>query len=428
MITVLCLLLIFLFLIIFRCPLALAMLISSIAILGIFGDQSLTIIPGRITSGLDSFPLLAIPLFILAGSLMNMSGLSRRIFRFASSLFGHIKGGLGHVNVVASIIFAGMSGTAMADAAGLGQIEIKAMVDEGYDPAASAAVTSASCVIGPIIPPSVIMIVYAVLSETSVGHLFAGGLIPGLILGILLMGFIYFGTSLKIYDFPPKKRATPKEIWASFKAAFFPLLAPVIILGGILAGVTTPTEAGILGVIYALILGLVYKEFTVRQIPRLVFDTVLANGNIMFVISAAYIFSWIITGNDLGGTLASELQKITDERWIALLFINLGIFIMGFFIEGIAILIITVPVLVPIAKTYGIDLVHLGIIVSINAMIGLNTPPVGLALYVVAGIANVPMFQVFRKVLFLLIPLLIGLVIITYYEPITLWFPRIIFK
>jgi len=358
---------------------------------------------------------------------MNVGGISRRIFGFASALVGHIRGGLGHVNVLASIIFAGMSGSAVADAAGLGQVEIKAMVDRGYDPASSAAVTCASCVIGPIVPPSVIMIVYAVLAEESVGHLFLGGAIPGFVLGILLMTFIYIGCRIHIYDFPPQKKASLGQAISSLREAFLPLLAPIIILGGILMGATTPTEAGVVAVIYAIVLGILYREFRIREIPMFLMDAIRSNGNIMFVISSAYIFSWIVTSNDMGGLLARLLLGITSEKWFALLFINVIVFVIGFFVEGIAILIILVPVLVPIAKSFGIDTVHLGVVLAINVMIGLNTPPVGLALYAVAGIAKVQMNDVFKKVMFLLLPLLIGLIIVTYVESLTLWLPKIAF-
>jgi len=418
----------FLTLIFLRFPLGTAMLISSAVTLIISGERSLSIISARITSGLDSFPLLAIPLFILAGGLMNVGGISRRIFSFASAVVGHIRGGLGHVNVLASIIFSGMSGSAVADAAGLGQIEIQAMIDEGYEPASSAAVTAASCVIGPIVPPSVIMIVYAVLAEESVGHLFVGGAIPGLLLGVLLMLFIYIGSRFHFYDFPAQPRAGFTQIAQAFGQAIMPMMAPVIILGGILMGVTTPTEAGVVAVLYAIVLGLIYREYRPRDLPMILFDAIKANGNIMYVISAAYIFSWIITSNDLGGLLAGILLKVTTQKWFALLFINIIALVMGFFVEGIAILIILVPVMVPIAQSFGIDLIHLGIVLSINVMIGLNTPPVGLALYAVAGIAKVPMIQVFRKVLFLLIPLIIGLLLVTYFEPLTLWLPSVVFK
>lgn len=422
---IIALVIVFLVLLMLRCPLGTAMLASSAAALLLSSGDSFSIIPARITSGLDSFPLLAIPLFILAGGLMNVGGISTRIFRFASALMGHVTGGLGHVNVLASIIFSGMSGSAVADAAGLGQIEIKSMVDRGYDPASSAAVTSASCVIGPIIPPSIIMIIYAVLAEESVGHLFMAGAIPGLIMGILLMFFIYIGCKIGHYDFPSQPRAGWSEIIVSFRKAVLPMLAPVIILGGILLGVTTPTEAGVVAVLYALTLGLAYREFKLRDIPQILMDAIMANGNIMFVIASAYIFSWIITSNDLGGMLSEILLDFTSKKWVALLFINIIALGLGLFVEGIAILIILVPVLVPIAETFGIDLVHLGVVLAINVMIGLNTPPVGMSLYAVAGIAQVPMIDVFRKVIFLLIPLLLGLALITYIEPLTMWLPSV---
>lgn len=425
---VICLFSLFLILTFLRFPLGTAMLLSSAATLIVSGERSLSIISARITSGLDSFPLLAIPLFILAGGLMNVGGISRRIFSFASAVAGHVRGGLGHVNVLASIIFSGMSGSAVADAAGLGQIEIQAMVDEGYDPASSAAVTAASCVIGPIVPPSVIMIVYAVLAEESVGHLFVGGALPGLVLGLLLMLFIYIGSRIRVYNFPSQPRSDFKHIAKTFSRAILPMFAPVIILGGILMGVTTPTEAGVVAVLYAIALGLMYREYRVRDLPGIMFEAIKANGNIMYVISAAYIFSWIVTSNNLGTFLADVLLSVTTHKWFALLFINIIALIMGFFIEGIAILIILVPVMVPIARSFGIDLIHLGIILSINVMIGLNTPPVGLALYAVAGIAKVPMIQVFKKVLFLFIPLLVGLLLVTYFEPLTLWLPSVVFK
>ena len=424
--TIIILFAVFLVLICLRFPLGTAMLVSAAISLLYSGEKSMGIIAARITSGLDSFPLLAIPLFILAGGLMNTGGVTRRIFDFASALMGHITGGLGHVNILGSIIFAGMSGSAMADAAGLGQIEIKAMTERGYDPAASAAMTAASCIISPIIPPSVIMIIYAVLAEQSVGHLFLGGVIPGVSLGILLMVFIYIGCKIKYYDFPREPKASFSQLLTASRAAILPMLAPVIILVCILTGITTPTEAGVVAVLYAITLGLGYREYNLNQLPGFFLDAVKANGGIMYVIASAYIFSWIVTSNDLGGMLAKLMLSISSSKWVALLFINIIGIILGCFIEGIAILIILVPVLVPIARSFGIDLVHLGVFMSMNVMIGLCTPPVGLALYVVANIAGVPMMAVFRKLIFLLIPLLVGLFLVTYVESLTLWLPHLL--
>jgi tripartite ATP-independent transporter DctM subunit len=378
----------------------------------------------RMISGIDSYILIAIPFFILAGQLMNTGGITRKLFRFATALVGHIPGGLGHANVVASIIFAGMSGSAVADAGGLGQVEMKAMTDEGFDKEFSAAVTCASATIGPIIPPSIPMVVFGAAAEVSIGSLFLGGFIPGLLLGLTTMLLIYLISVKRKY---PTKRFSLREVWEAFKDAFFPLLTPVIIIGGILGGLFTPTEAAAVASVYAFILGFIfYREISVQDLQKILLDTAVTSATVLFIIGAAAAFSWVIAMEGIPQAVANWLLSVTTNKYVIILLLNIVFLILGMFMESLSILLITVPFLMPLISAVGINPIQLGVMVVLNLMIGLSTPPVGMSLFVCSKIAGVKLEKLYKEIAPFLIPLLISLAIISYFPDTILMLPRLV--
>jgi tripartite ATP-independent transporter DctM subunit len=410
------------------CPVGLSMLLSSIVYLSMRGSIDLTIIPERISSGLDSFPLIAIPLYILAGQIMNNSGVTRRIFDFCLAFIGHIKGGLAHINIIGSIIFAGISGSSVADVAGIGTIEIKAMNDAGYKPSYSAALTAASSCIGPIIPPSIIMIIIGVIAEISIGRLFAAGFVPGVLMGLAMMGLIWVHTKTRPHYFPkPTPPMNFQDRVKAIKNGLPSVMAPVIILAGILSGVVTTTEAGVIAVLYAVVLGFLYKELRLGTIPRVIKEAALSTGMVMLVIAGAQIFGWVVTIERIAHTLNSFVQTSVVPTWMVLIMINIGLIIMGCFIEGTAIIMITVPVLLPLIKTLGIDPVHFATFLSVNMMIGLLTPPVGLSVFIASNVAGVEVMEGFKQTLPFTIPILVVLILTTYVPSVSLWLPKLFF-
>ena len=323
-------------------PIAVSLGMSTIVAILVTGNYSILSIVHRMASGVDSYILMAIPFFILAGQLMNTGGITRKIFRFATALVGRIPGGLGHANIIASIIFSGMSGSAVADAGGLGQVEMQAMVAEGYDPEFSAAVTTASATIGPIIPPSIPMIVYGAAAEVSVGALFLGGFIPGLLLGLASMIIVLFFSLKRKY--PRSERFSIKEVAVSFKESFLSLLTPVIIIGGILGGIFTPTEAAVVAAVYAFILGvIVYREINFKDLKKILIDTVVTSATVIFIISAATAFAWVIAMEGIPQAVTDWLLSITSNKYLILLLLNIVFLILGMFMESLSILLITVP-------------------------------------------------------------------------------------
>jgi tripartite ATP-independent transporter DctM subunit len=375
-----------LLLIFLNMPLAFSLAVASTALL-LYQGHDLYIILQRMLAGPDSFPLLAVPFFILAGNLMNSSGVTLRIFRFARTLVGHIPGGLGHVNVVASMIFAGMSGSAVADAAGLGVMEIKAMHEAGYDDDFSAAVTAASATIGPIIPPSIPMVLFGVLSGASVGKLFLGGFIPGVLMGLGLMAVIYFIGRRRKYHVD--RRSTFKEVFTSFLDALWALFTPVVIMGGILSGIFTPTEAAIATVVYAMLISIfVYRTLNLKDIKQALTDTVEFTANIMFIVAAANLFGWILTKENIPQQFAVYLALVSTNPTIIMLIIAAFVLFLGCFMEGTAMMMILVPILMPVTMRLGIDPVHLGVVFVLVQMIGLLTPPFAVNINIVSCIAG----------------------------------------
>jgi tripartite ATP-independent transporter DctM subunit len=409
-------------------PLAFSMLLSSFIYLMVRGGLPATIIIERMSSGLNSFPLLAIPLFILAGRIMNTGGITRRIFNFCLGFVGHLRAGLAYVNVLASIIFAGITGSSAADVAGLGAVEIKTMKEEGYDSGFSASITAASSCIGPIIPPSIVMIVIGVISEVSIGKLFAGGLIPGLLMGFAMMMVIFYYTLHKKEYFPaPAPKATFKERLKYTKEGLPSVLSPVIILGGILTGIVTPTESGVIAVIYSLVLGFIYKEIKFKDLFNILKDSALSTGLVMFVIVAAQMFGWVVTMERVAYAFNNFIHYAALPNWLVLLMINLIVLILGCFIEGTAAIMIVVPVFLPIIKSIGLDPIHFGVFLSINTMIGLLTPPVGMSIYIASDLAGVSSWEVFKKSAPFSFIIVVILLLTTYIPTFSMWLPNLMF-
>ena len=383
------------------------------------------IVPQKIAMAANSFPLLAAPFFILMGNIMNHSGVTRRIFDFADTVSGWVTGGLGHANIVASIIFAGMSGAAVADAGGLGTIEIEAMREKGYDADFSCAVTAASATIGPIIPPSLPMIIYGVLADTSVGGLFIGGILPGLLMGFSLMIMVYF--IAKKRNYPKRNFPTLSQLWKSFKEAFWALLAPIILLLGILSGVFTPTEAAVVAAFYALILGIfIYKEITFRDLPKMILSTVETNGVVLALVMTAVLFGWNLSVAQVPQTMGRMLTSISSNPIVILLIIDLFLLFVGLFMEAIAAMMILVPILLPISHTLGISPIQFGLIVILNLMIGTITPPIGVVLYVTANVAKISFERVAKATFPFLVPLLIVLLLVTIFPQLTTFLPSVL--
>lgn len=413
-------------LVVIEMPIAFALALAAVGYLTLESQLPLNVVVQRMASGLDSFPLLAIPLFILAGNIMNRAGLAARIFAFALSILGHIRGSLAHVNVGASLVFAGMSGVAQADAAGLGTVEIRAMRKAGFDPAFAAAVTAASSIIGPIIPPSVIMVIYAVIAQVSVADLFLGGILPGLLMGGLLMLMIWLMAITGRIHAPVRRRATAAELGRTFRAALPSLMAPVVLVGGLLSGAATPTELGAVTVVYATIIGFAQGELTLARLHRSVLETGITAGILVFIISAAVPFGWVVSVNNLPAQLAATLLSWTDNPYLILAIINVILLCAGLVMETTAILLIAVPALLPLALALGIDLVHFGVIVVLNLLIGATTPPFGVILFIMMDIAKISFGRMVRAMLPFYIPLLAALLVITYWPELVLLVPNLI--
>lgn len=408
-------------------PVAIALAGSSAVFIVVSGQVPELVVAHRMINGVDSFPLLAVPFFILAGNLMNTAGITERIFGFAKALVGWMRGGLGHVNIGASVLFAGMSGAAVADAGGLGAIEIKAMRDARYDPGFAVGITAASSTIGPIIPPSLPMVIYGVVAGASIGQLFAAGLIPGLLMAVALM--VMVGWFARVRGYPRDASFQLGRLGRTFARAFLSLMTPVIIVGGILSGAFTPTEAAIAACAWALVLGLVvYRTLTWRRFVRVSFDTIETTAVVLFIVAAASIFAWILTSNRVPEQFAALLLAMSDNPIVILLMINLILLLAGCFLETVAAITILVPVLLPVAMEMGVDPVHFGVIMVLNLMIGLLTPPIGMVLYVLSRVAKLPFERCVAATAPFLVPLGVVLLLITFVPAITMWLPTLIYR
>ena len=420
--TILILFACFFLLLALRVPIAFSLGIVSLGFLIARGEVLLAV-SQRMSAAADSFPLLAIPFYILMGKLVNEAGLTDKIFGFAQALVGHIRGGLAHVNILNSMIFAGMSGAAVADVGGMGAIEIKAMVNNGYDVDFSAAVTAASSTIAPIIPPSIAMVVYGVLASTSVGALFLGGFVPGVLMGLFMMVYSYVVAIQR--DYPLQPRARLGELWRSFRLSIPGLLTPTILLGGIGLGIFTPTEAAVVAVFYTLLLGvLVYRRLGTRDLLRMFRETVDMTAVVVFVMTTASLFSWIMAREQVPQRFAEFVTSVTATPAAVLFLINVLVLIMGCFFDGISILVIVVPIFLPILDQMGIDRVHFGVMVVLNTVIGLITPPVGVVLYATTEVAKISFERVCRATLPFLWPMIAALILVTYVPWTVLAVPR----
>ncbi len=453
-------------------PIAIAMCIASLLYIWISGTIPPLTVVHRMVGGVDSFPLLAVPFFILAGNLMNSAGITNRIYNFALALVGWLKGGLGHVNVVGSVIFAGMSGTAVADAGGLGTIEIKAMQDHGYPTEFAVGITAASATLGPIIPPSLPMVIYGVQANTSIGKLFAGGFLPGILMAIFMMIMVAYYAHVRGYgrdiafSWGRMGRAffemgfvamaavalyflwsaDPDKVsgWVRFGVplvaflvadkvfrfeAFMALLTPVILIGGMASGLFTPTEAAVAAVAWALFLGFVwYRTLSWRMLVKVSMETIETTAVVLFIVASASIFAWVLTTTRVTDAIGAWVLSISDNPLVFLLLANLFLLFVGCFLETIAAITILVPVFMPIIAKLGIDPVHFGLVMVLNLMIGLLTPPVGMVLFVLQKVARISFEATVKAVLPWLAPLLVTLAIITYVPQTVLWLPSIFYK
>jgi len=455
----------FLLLMILGLPVALAMAVSSLLYILATGIAPDVVLAQRMIAAVESFPLLAVPFFILAGNLMNIAGVTGRIYKFAVALVGWMKGGLAQVNILGSVIFSGMSGTALADAAGLGTIEIKAMKDHGYKTEFAVGVTAASATLGPIIPPSLPFVIYGMMANVSIGALFLAGLIPGLFMTLLMMVTVAFFAYRNgwggdtPFSLAKLAEATveivvvlsfPVAVWLLMRAGLSPnlaigialaallaldwyfdfsavmaLMAPVILIGGMTLGLFTPTEAAVAAVLWSLFLGLVrYRSMTLRTLAKATFDTIETTASVLFIVTAASIFAWLLTASQAAQLLADFMLGLTQNKWVFLLLANILILLVGCFIDTIAAITILVPILLPIVLKLGIDPIHFGLILTLNLMIGLLTPPLGVVLFVLARISRLSVERTTMAILPWLVPLFLALVAITYIPALTLWLPQ----
>lgn len=404
-------------------PIAFSLSIAALFTCLVTGQFEPLAIFHRMIGNASSYTLLAIAFFILAAKLMNTGGITRKIFRAASAWVGAIPGGLGHANVVASIVFSGMSGSAVADAGGLGQIEIDAMNKEGFDSEFSAAVTAASATIGPIIPPSIPMVVYGMMSDVDIGKLFIGGVTPGLLLAIATSILVYIIAKKRQY---PVHKFSWREVWEATKSAFLSLLTPVIIIGGIWSGIFSPTEAACIAATYAFILAvLVYHDLGWKEVKNAIIETARDSAGILCIICGAAAFSWLVTMLGMTQAMSTALVSLTDNKYVMLLILNIAFLLIGMFMEALAAMTITLPFLIPLMSVYGIDPLHLGVVLVLNLMIGLCTPPVGTSLFICAKGSGITIEKMYKAILPFLIPLLAVLFLITYVPGLVTWLPNL---
>ena len=413
----------FIFLILIRVPVSIAI---GAAVLMTFltsdFSDSLYIIPQQILEGVNKPSLAAVPFFIMAGNLMNVVGMTDRIFNFANSLVGHFKAGLAQVNVLSSMIFAGVSGAAVADCAGLGAIEIKAMKERGYKPEFAAAVTVCSAVVGPIIPPSIGLVIFAFLAQQSVERMFLAGMIPGIIIGLSLM---LFNRLLAIkHNFPTQKKASSKEVISSAWDGILALVAPGIILGSILGGFVTATEAGVLACVYSMMLGLFYKTLNFTNLWKALTDTMLMTSVIMIIIGFSIAMGWLLAIEQVPQMIGYSIFALTESKNVFLALLLVFIILVGCVVEGVPAKLLLVPMLLPVIDSFGIDRVHFGIIIQLGLLIGIATPPMGIGLYIMVEVGKVPFEKVSLAVLPFMIPLMLVLILLTYIPELTLWLPN----
>ncbi|HRK18361.1 MAG TPA: TRAP transporter large permease [Hyphomicrobiaceae bacterium] len=446
-------------------PVAVSMASASLLYIVTFGVAPDVIVAQRMIAGVESFPLLAVPFFILAGNLMNIAGVTGRIYAFAVDLVGWMRGGLAQVNIVGSVVFSGMSGTAVADAAGIGTIEIKAMKDHGYPVEVAVGVTAASATLGPIIPPSLPFVIYGMMANVSIGALFLGGIIPGVVMTLMMMITVAIFARLRGWgsDAPfqlsrvaraavevavvlvfPLAVIFLERIGIPQNAAIFialgvvlaldyvfrfsavmALMTPVILIGGMTLGWFTPTEAAVAAVMWSLFLGLVrYRTMTFATVAKATFDTIETTASVLFIVTAASIFAWLLTVSQAAQLLADFILGLTTNKWVFLILVNILMLLVGCFLDTIAAITILVPILLPIVLKMGIDPIHFGLIMTLNLMIGLLTPPIGMVIFVLSRISKLSIEATTLAISPWLLPLFAALIAITFIPEITLWLPR----
>ena len=410
-----------------RVPVVFSLLISCLTYVLFLKPIPMVILSHRMLGSLEAFPLLALPLYILAADIMNSGKITEEMFKLARALVGHIRGSMGHVNVVASMIFAGMSGSITADTAGLGKIEVPMMEKAGYDRSFAVAVTGASSIIGPIMPPSIQMILYAMIAEQSVGRLFVGGAIPGVVMGLTIMAAVYYYAVKRNY--PRDAKMPPfSQIWESFKRSVWALLTPCIILGGIVSGVFTPTEAAVVAVVYAFLISFfIYRTLRLKDLLPMMVGAAITSAMILVIMGAASVFGWIVTMENVPAMIRDAITSATDKQWVVLLILNLAFLLAGCFFDICAIILVFTPMILPVLQSFHIDMVHWGVVEVLNVCIGFLTPPFGVGLYVLADLSGLKVTEVTRAVAPFLVPLLISLGLITYIPQLVLWLPKLVF-
>ncbi|TIL86807.1 MAG: TRAP transporter large permease [Mesorhizobium sp.] len=454
----------FLVLMLVGVPVAVSMAVSSLLYLVFYGVAPDIIAAQRMIAGVESFPLLAVPFFIFAGNLMNIAGVTGRIYSFALALVGWMKGGLAQVNIIGSVVFAGMSGAALADAAGIGTIEIKAMKDHGYPVEAAVGVTAASSTLGPIFPPSLPFVIYGMMANVSIGALFMAGILPGVVMTALMMVTVAIFAHRRGWgsDTPFKLNrlaAASIEVavvccfplavyvlvqmglslniavgivlvvliacdWYFDFSAVMALMTPIILIGGMTMGWFTPTEAAMAAVIWSLFLGLVrYRTMTLAALAKASFDTIETTASVLFIVTAASIFAWLLTVSQAAQLFSVFITSLTENKWVFLILVNILMLVVGCFLDTIAAITILVPILLPIVVLYGIDPVHFGLIMTLNLMIGLLHPPLGMVLFVLSRVAKLSVERTTMAILPWLVPLIVALILITFIPAISLWLP-----
>lgn len=403
-------------------PLYASMALAALAFLWLAG-MPLTVLPQKMAGSMNSFPIVAAPLFILMGNILGAAKITDRIVAFASAVIGWVRGGYAHASILTSMIFAGMVGSAVADAAGSGAIEIRAMKKAGYKPETAAAITAAAATIGPIIPPSLPMVIYGVMADVSIGKLFMGGVIPGVLMGLSLMAMV--AVVARREGMARQAFVGFRVIGRTFLDCFFAVMTPVVILGGMFSGFFTPTEAAAVACLYALFLGfVVYRTLKFEQLGPILVDTAVTTGIVMVLVMAAAALGWCISISRVPQTLTPIILAAIDSPLVFLLLVNVLLLVVGCFMEALAAMLILIPILAPAAASYGIDPVQFGVIVVLNLIIGTITPPMGVVLFVVTRIAEIRFETMARAILPWLIPLLVVLAAITVYPPLTLWLPQ----
>ncbi|ANL13299.1 MULTISPECIES: TRAP transporter large permease [unclassified Rhizobium] len=455
----------FLLLMLVGVPVAISMAVASVLYIVLYGVAPDIIVAQRMIAGVESFPLLAVPFFILAGNLMNSAGVTGRIYSFAVALVGWMKGGLAQVNIIGSVIFSGMSGTALADAAGIGTIEIKAMKDHGYPVEAAVGVTAASATLGPIFPPSLPFVIYGMMANVSIGALFMAGILPGVVMTLLMMITVAAFAYRKRWgsDAPFNVREllsagmeilvvlmVPVAIYLMMRAglsmnaaagiallvllaldwyfgfsAVMALMTPVILIGGMTMGWFTPTEAAVAAVLWSLFLGLVrYRTMTLSTLAKASFDTIETTASVLFIVTAASVFAWLLTVSQAAQLLSDAILSIADNKWVFLILVNLLMLFVGCFLDTIAAITILVPILLPIVAKFGIDPVQFGLIMTLNLMIGLLHPPLGMVLFVLSRVAKLSVERTTMAIVPWLVPLFLALILITFIPAVSLWLPQ----